>query len=956
MVDKRSRDASSSAAQKQDRKFACTHPGCGKTFNRKDYLARHSANHLEVRPYQCPICPSQFARQDLLEKHMSTKAHEKRQKREALQRSIQQLQQTHLAAQQQSSMALPSLSTQPLVNLLPQGQLPQQPGSAHPNHLLDDPLRPLHVAPHQPPAVSVPNSTEPKQEMAKLPEDHPSHALQASIASSSQHVPTAAEQYSLSYGSATDWPKFSLDTFDLSLSDHYTWLFGSDFWTDSSESLLPSRNSSQEVQNVWSNPQLQNSQSAERMYDTGHGASHDLTARAYSSSASLSQIATAPLAMAEKSSVTLEDALLDTQMPGPGHIGPVPFISKHARTVPVTANDTMKQYLNLYWVHFDALYPILHRPTFDPSVMEPALLIAIVTIGMAYSTDREASTLAIVIHKKFRNIVFLMIEDQPQVQLWVHQTLLLTNYFDKMLGSTVQYDMSQFFHGTNIALIHFSGYLKGLQEPQISETSDNDTADHQWREWVWYETTKRTAFFAFICDTQHATLFRHSPILSAFEVRLELPSTDACWAAKDGGEFYQMYQIQCKAAEVGMMQFRSNPGDGVAKAPVDSKEELRGPTIGDGQAKEVLWPTFLHSLKRLIRLSREDQKEFHLANFSQFSCLILLHGLLSICWDMQWRGLLDMGIVSKRRMTEFKNRLETSFANWKNYFDYQLSKSNLPSISSTVMIAGESSPRNQGTPDPFPSSSGFGGRGLGQSAMQMVMGPMNDYTYNSPMLCSNWAMFQLGLLALHVDTMSLRINAGSPNVLGRKIRVIDRENSNRAVHLWAKSEDGRLAAWHSVQFMRRIAENEGLLDQAVHIPWGVYLATLTVWSYERYQEVNDETPSTFAGSSRKYVSVNGRNIEYSLAKQDALQYLRRMNARGHAIGLGNPQANSSRSFRDAQGYGDDSKDAARIESSDGKPLVVGLVAFSASLLMHIKWGFVLRGCEVLNNILKEYID
>ncbi|KAK9469478.1 hypothetical protein V1512DRAFT_256364 [Lipomyces arxii] len=26
------------------KKFNCLYPGCGKTFNRKDYLARHSAN------------------------------------------------------------------------------------------------------------------------------------------------------------------------------------------------------------------------------------------------------------------------------------------------------------------------------------------------------------------------------------------------------------------------------------------------------------------------------------------------------------------------------------------------------------------------------------------------------------------------------------------------------------------------------------------------------------------------------------------------------------------------------------------------------------------------------------------------------------------------------------------------------------------------------------------------
>ncbi|KAK9463363.1 fungal-specific transcription factor domain-containing protein, partial [Lipomyces oligophaga] len=497
-------------------------------------------------------------------------------------------------------------------------------------------------------------------------------------------------------------------------------------------------------------------------------------------------------------------------------LAPVPEVKSDT---PQFSLDSIEKYLELYWIHFDPLYPIFHNPTFVSNNVEAPLLIAIVTIGMAYSNDPKACSLAIAIHRKFRNIVFLMIGDQPQVPLWVHQTLLLTNYFDKMLGSSVQYDMSQFFHGTNIAMMHFSGYLKGTQEPDIREVTDQELADKQWHEWIIFETTKRTAFFAFVCDTQHATLFRHSPILSAFEVRLELPSTDACWAAPNGLEFIKKYKEQREAAKISNLS-RENI---TRSRLLDTKDSMIPPQAQE-QAKlqnaqgsssttnqEVTWPFFLHSLKHLIRLSTDDQMQFHLATFSPFSCFILLHGLLSICWDMQWRGLLDMGIVSKRRMGEFKTRLEASFKNWKDYFDYQLSKSNMPPINSTVV-------RAVGLPN------------------VMMIPEMNNYASNSPMICSNWAMFQLGLLALHVDTMSLRINAGSPNVLGRKIREIDRENSSKAVRQWANSDDGGLATWYSLQFMRAVTENEAILDQAVHIPWGVYLASLTIWSYECYND------------------------------------------------------------------------------------------------------------------------
>lgn len=59
-------------------KFVCQHEGCGKAFNRRDYLDRHAANHLEVKPYHCATCDRFFARHDLYENHLQTKLHVKR--------------------------------------------------------------------------------------------------------------------------------------------------------------------------------------------------------------------------------------------------------------------------------------------------------------------------------------------------------------------------------------------------------------------------------------------------------------------------------------------------------------------------------------------------------------------------------------------------------------------------------------------------------------------------------------------------------------------------------------------------------------------------------------------------------------------------------------------------------------------------------------------------------------
>jgi len=57
------------------KQFVCSHPGCSKTFNRRDYLERHATNHLKVKPFVCVQCNRHFSRKDLYDNHLSTKRH-----------------------------------------------------------------------------------------------------------------------------------------------------------------------------------------------------------------------------------------------------------------------------------------------------------------------------------------------------------------------------------------------------------------------------------------------------------------------------------------------------------------------------------------------------------------------------------------------------------------------------------------------------------------------------------------------------------------------------------------------------------------------------------------------------------------------------------------------------------------------------------------------------------------
>ncbi|KAJ8121639.1 hypothetical protein ONZ43_g1959 [Nemania bipapillata] len=60
-------DAGSSAGD--EKRFACTYPGCNKRFTRAEHVQRHALNHTAGQ-YTCLDCRAHFKRPDLLKRHM----------------------------------------------------------------------------------------------------------------------------------------------------------------------------------------------------------------------------------------------------------------------------------------------------------------------------------------------------------------------------------------------------------------------------------------------------------------------------------------------------------------------------------------------------------------------------------------------------------------------------------------------------------------------------------------------------------------------------------------------------------------------------------------------------------------------------------------------------------------------------------------------------------------------
>jgi hypothetical protein len=63
------------------------------------------------------------------------------------------------------------------------------------------------------------------------------------------------------------------------------------------------------------------------------------------------------------------------------------------------------------------------------------------------------------------------------------------------------------------------------------DDGDASSAEKAWHRWIERELSYRAAYFAFVMDSQHSSIFGHTAALSLTDIHLPLPCSDALWDA-----------------------------------------------------------------------------------------------------------------------------------------------------------------------------------------------------------------------------------------------------------------------------------------------------------------------------------------------------------------------------------------------------------------------------------------
>ncbi|KAJ2905485.1 c2h2 finger domain-containing protein [Zalerion maritima] len=835
-----------------DKKFECTHEGCGKSYSRAEHLYRHQLNHSRKMLYTCDWydCNREFVRLDLCNRHKERH----RTKGSALNRKdanhLSQMDRLGPAGSMSPEAIRPGTNYSktsggpmqyqspkdhsqspytPVTNTPPTGfpnggGVNGQNGSMMGFGGMPGGQRVPHQSPTGPPrpiqtnvggqygvmspTVSTPGGYHPQS--ATTPQAGPGYVPQSGFAPLSlppaQYGQTASAMPSREMGPATTGEYEQNQRNDMVLLDQMAMpttipVFGSDSFSNKSpyvgipedfvaylfntqtadnspitHAVTSSGYNYSEVNNTWNIPYL----GADGI---GMGYFPQAPpAQVMSVTNLLDQNLPESIISEEKSREVFD--LMSQRFHENGH---APVERQRDNIVEGDRSDDshmlsrkmMQAYIGSYWLHFSDQVPILHQPTFSPDKTPNLLLIAMMTIGAACldkthgkDVTKAGAKLSNFLAWHLRWEIFQDVNFRPPAKLWIFQTLLLLELYEKMYSTRELHERAHIHHATTITLMRRGRSLIGksaLETPPGHKDQNGSrqsscvshTPDEWWNHWITNEATRRAAFVAFIIDSIHATMFGHSTVMVAHEMRLPLPCDENLWKAPNGAE---VARLEANMSSNGIK-------------PI----------------------SFLEGLKRT--LSNQEVKT------NSFGRTILMAGLLSVSWHMNQRDLqinsLGGGVSQALGgRDKWRSTLTRAFDLWKGDFDKNLQR-------------------------------------LGHLSIYD-----SKHSEGNVVFESRTVLHHLAHMAMHVDIVDCQIFARAKRLLGRAIGNQDLNSAQRRMKdQWAPSAKARDATYYALKFLYSVliddqgpehptelpysARDDVLLNR----PWVLYFAVLVVWSY-----------------------------------------------------------------------------------------------------------------------------
>lgn len=308
-------------------------------------------------------------------------------------------------------------------------------------------------------------------------------------------------------------------------------------------------------------------------------------------------------------------------------------------TDPVFSLNNMKMGVHLYAKWVSKQSPIFHHQILAPITEEDRknvdefcggeapyqLSWAIITLGWSiwdFHGKRDAQ-MAVKIQKVLRPSIINHRAFTLDPPIWIVQTLFLVLVFARYCGDSEDHGASVIFHGVLIDAVRRldrrgrSHYIPDLRSAKPSR--------HEWFKWIHVETMKRLIFQTFILDVQHVILHGGDMCMSPFELKLQLPHSEAAWSTDS---------VDTWAA--ALRKTSTEP------------------------------PQFPSMLKQFWNASPTAHR---LPQAYPGDSTVIMYGIMSIACDMKRRDDHTFSVRPKDSLSALNGKLLKSFESWVSWWD-----------------------------------------------------------------------------------------------------------------------------------------------------------------------------------------------------------------------------------------------------------------------------------------------
>ncbi|TKA52102.1 hypothetical protein B0A53_04762 [Rhodotorula sp. CCFEE 5036] len=196
--------------------------------------------------------------------------------------------------------------------------------------------------------------------------------------------------------------------------------------------------------------------------------------------------------------------------------------------------ELLELFIQLYFDKYHSLYPLVHKPTWDPNTAPSFLVLAIASVGARYAWERVvgSSMHAHALLECSRRMAQIMSDLDITLLRTVawQQTLLITLQSGMMSGNKRDLERSQAFASMPTTFARRQGWLK---EPQVDEQAEELLPlDDRWKRWRDREEIRRLGFGAVVFDCTGTALWNmDSSSLYLDAAHTALPCHDTLWDA-----------------------------------------------------------------------------------------------------------------------------------------------------------------------------------------------------------------------------------------------------------------------------------------------------------------------------------------------------------------------------------------------------------------------------------------